>query len=322
MLSSISVLSANADSSSWVKRPSNIRSDVHASIWIDGHLFKTPISYCVIEGRSTRYKETYLLERWKYLNEHCFSSKMQAPTMFEIVRNTVSVKTLGVWDPSSKKMFFHPKLFDLKDEGILLGTIIHEMAHQYVSEVLKASWSDQKSAHGPIWQQVMADLGLPVDAKYLGGSETLLNRKQRKAKEEHLNSGGGELRAIDFAGSVLNYGWFFNRKLHKRLPVIVIGNGVLKDRRSGYNGVYLPIIDVNQIVDSSYRWIPPHSWCLIDQLTKVSRLGAMTFPEELRTPDAKYRVEKIFKSLMANQRIAEVSELIMQEYKSMEKNKS
>ena len=153
----------------------------HGSVKIPGHPFKYYYSETDISEADTM-KVKYLEERWDYMNHHLFGGVMTRPPFF-ITRHK---KRLGAWYPGMKKMEFSKMMFKQPDEYTLLGTLAHEMAHQYVSTVI---FSNEKDAHGPAWQHVMQSIGLTTDAKYSGPSlKTIVQRDRENELHQRLKN--------------------------------------------------------------------------------------------------------------------------------------
>jgi hypothetical protein len=152
----------------------------HGAVKIRNPAFKYSYSVCSIGGISNDdfYVTEYLKERWEFFNKHLYGGVMKCPP-FKINRKK---RILGLWRPYSHLMEFGKQMFDLggmTGEKDLLGTLVHEMAHQYVSEILH---SPEKDAHGPVWQHVMQSVGMTTDAKYTG--PRLKTKKQIEREEE------------------------------------------------------------------------------------------------------------------------------------------
>lgn len=92
--------------------------------------------------------------------------------MFEVTR---AAKNLGSWSPWERKIRIARRIFRIPKDGQLLNTLAHEMAHQYVSEVLHTTGED---VHGPAWQSTMMSIGLPIDAKFTGDRRELMSRRE------------------------------------------------------------------------------------------------------------------------------------------------
>lgn len=107
--------------------------DEAAGVLIPNVKFPTTLSLGSIEGGGTTYKIKYLTERWNWFNTHLFGGVMKQPK-FEITRSMPDIKQFGSWQPGTRILRMHPKLWALKSEAQCLGTLVHEMAHQYEGE--------------------------------------------------------------------------------------------------------------------------------------------------------------------------------------------
>ncbi len=93
------------------------------------------------------------------LNESFFKGALRAPTL-ELVSTRA---TLGRWQPATRAIEISRPLLLERPWGAVVEVLKHEMAHQYVSEVLRAA---DESPHGQAFRDVCARLG--VDARASG----------------------------------------------------------------------------------------------------------------------------------------------------------
>jgi predicted SprT family Zn-dependent metalloprotease len=94
-----------------------------------------------------------LLRSWHHLNEAHFSSLLRAP----VLQLTDSESYLGRWTPQSRTLSLSRSLLFEHAWGIVLEVMKHEMAHQYVNEVL---YLFEETPHGPAFQQLCQRLGI------------------------------------------------------------------------------------------------------------------------------------------------------------------
>jgi SprT-like family. len=147
----------------------------HGAVEIPGVKFKTFYTVCGLDN-SDAYRVEYLRERWKYFNKNLFGSLMKEPK-FSAQKNK---RALGVWYARIRTIEIATRIFKQPKEFDLLGTLVHEMAHQYNSEV---NHSTELDAHGESWQHIMMSIGMDTDPKYSGPA---LKTKQERQKEEEL----------------------------------------------------------------------------------------------------------------------------------------
>jgi hypothetical protein len=95
------------------------------------------------------------------LNGLLFNWQLRCPS-FELTESTTQ---LGQWSPQSRTLSLSRQLLD-KGWGALLEVLKHEMAHQYVDEVLGET---EQSAHGPAFRRVCRERG--IDARASGAPE-------------------------------------------------------------------------------------------------------------------------------------------------------
>jgi hypothetical protein len=96
---------------------------------------------------------------WRQLNEAHFRCAMVAPTL-ELVDARA---TLGRWVPDTRTLEISLPLVVEKTWGVVIEVLKHEMAHQYVHEVLREMG---ETPHGPAFRDACARLG--VDARAAG----------------------------------------------------------------------------------------------------------------------------------------------------------
>jgi hypothetical protein len=213
----------------------------------------------------------YLTERWHWFNQHLFDHAMTLPN-FEITKNFKEVKLLGSYTGGSIRLLkIHPKLFDLKTEATVLGTLVHEMAHQYEMEVTpKPSGED---SHGQTWQRIMHSIGLPTGAKYTGGRQSLQDRQEREAVEKlarrtslltfkDLAPGGNRLMYVESLSG-------------KETPILAIGEEK-----------YSPVLHgVRKLLGCSAKDAQKNvmNWYPLTRLYKLDALEVRNFPEILKS---------------------------------------
>lgn len=93
------------------------------------------------------------------LNGSLFRFRLRAPA-FELVESS---ERLGRWVPAQRRIELSRELLLQHGWGVLEEVLKHEMAHQYVDEVLLVR---DESAHGPAFRQVCAERG--IDARAAG----------------------------------------------------------------------------------------------------------------------------------------------------------
>jgi hypothetical protein len=84
---------------------------------------------------------------WKQYNEEYVEGRMQMPTF----RIGTSGSTLGLWDGTRREITLSARHILRDDWTSVLDTLRHEMAHQYVLEILEVT---DESAHGVAFSRV------------------------------------------------------------------------------------------------------------------------------------------------------------------------
>lgn len=100
-----------------------------------------------------------LLAEYKRLNDDFFRGSLSLPTL----ELTDATARLGCWNEERRSIELSRPMLLAHGWGVVSEVLKHEMAHQYVSEVLRET---SETAHGPAFRQVCARLG--VDAAAAG----------------------------------------------------------------------------------------------------------------------------------------------------------
>ncbi|MDP9033926.1 MAG: DUF2786 domain-containing protein [Myxococcota bacterium] len=95
---------------------------------------------------------------WHQINSSHFAAKLSPPTL-ELVDTRA---TLGRWQPTSRTIEISRPLILTERWGAVVEVLKHEMAHQFVHEVL----AECETAHGPAFRDVCKRLG--IDARAAG----------------------------------------------------------------------------------------------------------------------------------------------------------
>lgn len=146
----------------------------------------------------------YTAEVWKKVNAKKCGGRLKQPT-FSISKDMGHrVRTLGRWSPSRRAIILSPRLFKAK-ELIALTTIVHEIAHEAVTDINGIAAEPQEQGHGPIWAAWMSVLGLDPHRfaqhdrmEYFDEDEKEELQRKRKDYQEKL-----EQREAERAGSGL-----------------------------------------------------------------------------------------------------------------------
>ncbi len=116
--------------------------------------------------RTPMYLLKYLQEHWEYFNHSRFGGKLK-PCKVALLRDVHAAKmhNRGYWKHSTRQLKISPNLFNAPHEGWVNSTLIHEMAHQYVTdfhgpEADRAEYKILKG-HGPLWEAAMIMAKLP-----------------------------------------------------------------------------------------------------------------------------------------------------------------
>ena len=115
-------------------------------------------------GRLSLELEAALLRElqraWHHVNVSHFRSVLLPPTL-ALSDNS---SQLGLWQPGSRTLSLSRRLALTQPWPVLVEVLKHEMAHQYVHEVLRI---DEEAAHGPSFRTVCERLGIDASASGL-----------------------------------------------------------------------------------------------------------------------------------------------------------
>ena len=98
-----------------------------------------------------------LLRCWHFINSSHFRSALRPPTL----GLHPGGHSLGLWQAPTRTILLSERFVLEKPWGVVLEVLKHEMAHQYVHEVLGRC---EETAHGPAFQSVCARLGIDATA--------------------------------------------------------------------------------------------------------------------------------------------------------------
>ncbi len=115
----------------------------------------------MISGALTAQLERALLRElmaeWRSVNQLHFKGALSPPA----IELGTHATRLGRWDRSTRSIELSRALVLAHGWGVVVEVLKHEMAHQYVHEVLGES---DESAHGPAFRQVCERLGIDAAA--------------------------------------------------------------------------------------------------------------------------------------------------------------
>lgn len=142
-----------------------------------------------------------LQRAWHHVNVSHFRGVLLPPTL----ALSDNASQLGLWQPSSRTIYLSRRLTLSQPWPVLVEVLKHEMAHQYVHEVLRL---DEESAHGPTFRALCERLGidgsasgLPPTARATDGAETEAQKPLRRvarllalAQSQNLNEAESAMR--------------------------------------------------------------------------------------------------------------------------------
>jgi hypothetical protein len=101
----------------------------------------------------------FIKQLWAWLNTHKFQGQMKAPNFRLLKKQSASSMRLrGRWWPGKRLLEIAPRLFNAS-ENFFIEIVLHEMAHQAVSEIDRINETVNKG-HGPTWSKWMKHVGL------------------------------------------------------------------------------------------------------------------------------------------------------------------
>lgn len=99
-----------------------------------------------------------LSDEYEGLNQRHFKSMLRAP----VLSLTDTTHQLGRWTATGRSLALSRALLLGHPWGVVVEVLKHEMAHQYVDEVLGVR---DQTAHGPVFQKVCTDRGIDASAQ-------------------------------------------------------------------------------------------------------------------------------------------------------------
>lgn len=260
--------------------------DAEAGVLIPGVKFPTAFSLGAIEGTAKTYKVKFLKERWAWFNAQLFGGVMAEPN-FVISKNFKDIKALGTYTSIIRELMIHPKLWDLKSESVILGTLVHEMAHQYEFE--HEHRPPGEDVHGQTWQSIMARVGMPTRAKFLGkDKDSLMDHKERKVTER-FDTVVQKAKLSDFE-RIKNFAMYVDKVRGRETPLIIVG----PYHRSGSTREYVPGFAKTEVNKSTFSWFDLTSVYIPD------KLQVMNFPAELLGAQADAKANAVSQYLTAD----------------------
>ena len=131
----------------------------------------------VADARLDRALLQALVAEWHGLNRELFGQALVCP-VFSL---SADERRLGLWRRQTREILIQRELAFREAWGVVVEVLKHEMAHQYVDEVLHAT---DEAPHGPAFQRVCDDRGIdgrpqgmpksPDDSRILGRVSKLL----------------------------------------------------------------------------------------------------------------------------------------------------
>ncbi len=113
-----------------------------------------------------------LLSEWRRINRLHFREALRPP----LIALSDGMGTLGTWSPTGRTLSLSRSLVTTRPWGVVVEILKHEMAHQYVDEVLRAD----ETPHGPAFQDVCRRLQIDPAAGGLPDSASKAMRKVQR----------------------------------------------------------------------------------------------------------------------------------------------
>ncbi len=123
-----------------------------------------------------------LMRSWHELNHAYFKGAMRAPVL-RLGEGAEQGQTLGRWRLNHRTIELSRALVVEQAWGATIEVLKHEMAHQYVHEVLGAT---DETAHGPAFQQICGRLGIDAAASGMPDVDDPRRARLRQRVEDLL----------------------------------------------------------------------------------------------------------------------------------------
>jgi hypothetical protein len=136
-----------------------------------------------------------LQRTWHGLNGSYFKWQLAPPT-FELTETT---QRLGLWNPTVRVLSVSSRLVLEKPWGTVVEVLKHEMAHQYVHEVLRCT---DETPHGPTFRNVCRRMGIDARAAGFAADGEVADEVAASAEDDRILSRIAKLLALAESDSV------------------------------------------------------------------------------------------------------------------------
>jgi hypothetical protein len=106
---------------------------------------------------------------WHAINDSYFKQRLSPPAL----ELSDADSRLGLWEPDTRTIQISRKMLLGRDWGVVVEVLKHEMAHQFVWEILGER---DESAHGPRFQRLCEELGIDGSASGAPASDEAAER--------------------------------------------------------------------------------------------------------------------------------------------------
>jgi hypothetical protein len=140
-----------------------------------GHVDRTPIQELTLDLERALLRE--LVTEYKRINLASFRDALSLPS----IQLTSSESRLGCWTNETRTLEVSRVLIATQGWGVVVEVLRHEMAHQYVHEVMGLT---EEAPHGPAFRELCRRLGIDASSAGLphapeGGQERIVERVAR-----------------------------------------------------------------------------------------------------------------------------------------------
>lgn len=138
-----------------------------------------------------------LSNHWQIINRHVFGDALLAVPTIEV--SDAMGRRLGEWSPSLRRIRLSEAFVTTSPWWVVIETLKHEMAHQYVSDVLGIE--DEETSHGPAFRMVCERYGIDGRAAHRASEEELRIVERAKkllalSQSPNENEAAAALRAV------------------------------------------------------------------------------------------------------------------------------
>ena len=206
-------------------------------------------------GRAAMH--AYLTGAWNRANSSFFANKLR-PVQLRFSKDMgTGFRRRGAWHANRRTISISPRLF-LSEESKVLTTLVHEMCHQWVSEVDGVN-DRSEGGHGSNWQSAMRRCGLTPSRYSKYDNLTFMTEDERGEAEEVKQRKADAVKQADSKKIVklspyelrnITPAQYFDAKANAWCKGLIVGRNDLAGKR--WNFIVSPTTATWQIIPADW----------------------------------------------------------------------